>query len=48
MMTLAHPKLINRVAQNQNFIYFAVGFSVILLMIVSPKNDSDVNEGILK
>ena len=49
MMTLAHPKLINRVAQNQNFTYFAVGFSVILLMIVSPKNDSDnVNEGILK
>ena len=35
-MKLAHLKLINRVAQNQNFTYFAFGFSVISLMINKP------------
>ena len=32
-MTLSPPKLINRVAWNQNFTYFAVEFSVITLTI---------------
>ena len=34
--TLARPKLINGLAQNQKFSYFAVGFSVISLTINIP------------
>ena len=34
--TLSNPQLINRLAGNQNFSYFAVGFSVISLTINIP------------
>ena len=36
MTTLARLKLINRLARNQKFSYFAVGLSVISLMINIP------------